>query len=288
MAKHDSFAGDTFTVVPNPVFLDERISAHGLLVYAALRFHMNNQTGECHPGWARIAKMARCKRTKVAEAIAELEQCGYLHRESRPGHSNVYTLVPVRSADYTRPRDGRVPVRSADPELYSEELDSGTRKPSPPVPAVLHQRAIKRGPVWKELADLTVERGGSWAAGAKEAKCMDQIVAWAKRNHNGTAEKFLRDFMDGAWALHQGKVLGLKQRDVEFWQQQPYTPSRLLSNAAAICSILERRDTAVRPGSSAPKKLTVKRCPNGHPYAVEDGLGCLVCGWKEGDPNDKP
>jgi len=39
---------------------------------------------------------------------------------------------------------------------------------------------------------------------------------------------------------------------------------------------------AAPPGKRAPKTPTVKRCPNGHPYAVEDG-GCMECGWKPED-----
>lgn len=35
----------------------------------------------------------------------------------------------------------------------------------------------------------------------------------------------------------------------------------------------------------AAKRLDVRRCPNGHLYAVEDGI-CMECGWKPGGDDD--
>jgi len=104
-----------------------------------------------------------------------------------------------------------------------------------------HKKTGKvREAIWQELADLTVERGGHWTAGMKEAVCMTRLIAWAKIEKPEQWEQFLRDFMDGAWALHTGGVFGLKQNDASWWRRQPYTPSRLLSNAASICATLEQ------------------------------------------------
>lgn len=96
-----------------------------------------------------------------------------------------------------------------------------------------------RDSYWRECGDLITERGGTWAAGSKEAVSLDRLFAWAKKREGENWQRFFHDFLDGAWALHGGKVMGLTPKDVEFWKMQPYTPSRLLSNAVGICAVLE-------------------------------------------------
>jgi len=129
-----------------------------------------------------------------------------------------------------------------------DNSSNGQHLPSPPAPA---RKAPKHSPeeisLSKQIGDLTTERGGHWAASGKEVAAVWKLIGWGKLQANGGAEKYLLDFLDGAWALHEGTVIGVRQRDADFWRQQPYTPSSLLCHASRIVAVLESIEQANRP-----------------------------------------
>ena len=128
------------------------LRAGGWVGWAALRRHVNAD-GECWPSWGRIAILARCKRTKVSEAVGELERYGYLTRNPRVGQSSVYTLmVPVRVADGPVRSADAPPVRVADPEVSPEEKKLQEEHAVATAPA----RNGKRDKAWKEAGGLFV------------------------------------------------------------------------------------------------------------------------------------
>lgn len=104
--------------------------------------------------------------------------------------------------------------------------------------AIAPARGKKRDPLWKDIADYIVARGGSWAAGAKEAVSLDRLVAWAKKEQPARWNEYLQAVLDGAWELVQGKAM-LPAKDKEWWKRQPYTPSSLLSLAPRIVAVLK-------------------------------------------------
>lgn len=228
-----------YTVVEDAVIEDDDLSGYGLLCYLAIRRHVDAE-GICWPSIKKIAKHMRCSVRRAQDAIKELENLGYLEVDSGQGNgtSNVYVLcarrrgkqeVPRGSAPHAEGGRHHVPTEVHPVEVHPEKKES-----APPAPA-----AVKAKSLFTKMKEITEERAGKWASGAKEGVSLSRLIAWAENNHNGNGERFLRDFLDGAWALHRGEVRGLRERDVDYWKAQPYTPSRLLSNAAAICAVLE-------------------------------------------------
>jgi hypothetical protein len=237
-----------YTVLEDEVIGDERLGPFELLVYVALRRHVNAD-GECWPSWARLAKIARCSRSKAAEALAGLETQGYLMRRSRLGSSTVYTVLepPVQVVDGTRPGGGLPPVQVVDPEVSSLEVPPMKNIPRTPA------RAAKRAPVdpaTKEIRDLFLAEE-AWPAPAREATNLKRLIGWAKEREGDRYVDFLHHLLQGVTALKLGEVMGLSNRDREFWAQQPFTPSAVLANAARICSALESLGAANRVPTEA-------------------------------------
>jgi len=250
-----------FCILSNRVIDDDRLSANAKLTYMILCRYANTDTGECFPAQSTIATKAGIARSSVQSGIEELISLGYMSKEvrkrgdgSQKFTSNLYTVLDFENT--VTARDARLDEKPCPPggqEQDSSVTESGLNETSaleayrPPSASV---SKVKRGPFWKECGDLITLRGGHWASGTKEACSLDKLVAWGKLTANGQHEKFLRDFFDGAWALHEGTVMGLRQRDEDFWKQQPYTPSRLLNNAMAICAVLESIEERNRPLSA--------------------------------------
>mgnify|MGYP001559215268 CR=1 FL=1 len=238
-----------FCILSNQVIDDDRLSSNAKLTYMILCRYANTESGECFPAQNTIATKAGICCRSVQSGLEELITLGYITKEvrhrddgSQKFTSNLYTVHDFDEAVRTTcAREEEKPYAPGAEELNSSVTESGENETSaleayraPPASV----RKKKRGAFWKECGDLTTERGGHWAAGPKEANCLDKLLAWSKVTANGGYEKYLRDFLEGAWALHEGTVRGLSQRDKEYWALQPYTPSRLLCNALAICNIL--------------------------------------------------
>lgn len=230
-----------YTVVEDAVIDDARLSPFGLLVYIAIRRHVNAD-GECWPSWARVALLARCKRAKVAEAIKELKTLGYLTVASGQitGRTNTYALFgPVQQVDGGVQQVDGGGVQQVDAEVSSEEKYLQEE----------HTVAIAPGAKpspYRLFSDLFVERSGhKWAAGTKEGVCLSRLVKWAKDEQPARWEEYLRAFMDGAWALKQGELVGMRDFDKRRWASMPYTPSALLNQCSAIVAALET--TQVKP-----------------------------------------
>ncbi len=228
--------GKHYTVIEDDVIDDERLSSMALLVYIALRRHMN-ANGTCWPRHSRLAKMARCSTRTVQTALLELREYGYITIDSgaKAGTSNTYILgqgtqqVPRGSEPTADQGRNQVPT-----EVSSER--SNLREEH--AVAIAPAREKKRDPLWKSIADYIVERGGSWASGAKEAVSLDRLIAWAKKEQPARWNEYLQAVLDGAWELIQGKAL-LPAKDKEWWTRQPYTPSSILGLAPRIVAVLK-------------------------------------------------
>lgn len=262
-----------FGAVPITILQDKRVTPNALKVYIALR-SVEGTSDSCDPSQEYISKRAGIPVKAVTEAVACLvtsgwvectnrglgrtnvyQTCAYLKpvkeferkdgREENFFHEEIQTPETIQSQEDIRPlipenfgnqETGKLPVALKDlshktlNELPSED------GPSPTAPAC----SKKRDPHFKEFGDLITERGGSWAAGVKEAKALDGLIAWAKRVNPDSWIRYFHDFLDGAWALVCGNVAALAPKDRDFWKSQPYTPSRLLNHASAIVALLER------------------------------------------------
>ena len=70
-----------FAPIPNWMIRESELSAHALLVFAALASHQGR--GGIYPSRATLAAEARCSVRKVAEALNELEEAGVVARTRR-------------------------------------------------------------------------------------------------------------------------------------------------------------------------------------------------------------
>lgn len=249
-----------FCIVSNKVIDDQRLSSYAKLTYLILCRYANTESGECFPAQTTIAKKSGISRRSVQRGLEELVEFQYLTvtpRKRLDGSekytSNLYLLTDfdetmrqedTRSDETMRQTDARLgqkPCASGAQELNSSPREDMNQTTTLEVDASLRSAFMskKRDAFWKKCGDVTTERGGHWAAGVKEASCLDKLVNWAKLEANGRHEEFLIDFLDGAWALHEGTVVGLREKDLDYWKRQPYTPSNLLLNAKSICSTLK-------------------------------------------------
>jgi hypothetical protein len=229
-----------YTVVEDVVLDDSRLTWKGLGVYVALRRHVNAD-GTCWPSKRRLAAIARCTVRSVDAGLEELRTCGYLVGASGKisGKSNTYTLV-LPEVDRSAPHaEGSAPHAEGGRHHVPTEVSSerSTLREEHAV-AVAPARTRPRDTSWQSIADLFVARGGHWTSGGKEAVSLDRLIAWARLEYVSEWQARLRDVMDGAWLLIQGKVLGLKTSDAEWWKRQPYTPSSLLCHAKRVVATL--------------------------------------------------
>ena len=224
MARRDEFTGSTFTVVENKVIMDERVSSHGLLVYVALRHHLNQQTGQCNPGWARIAKIARCSRRKVATAIAELEALGCLRRTANPGHSNAYELLPVHPVHTTRAGGAPPPVQVVHTEQYEEEQDEENKKPSPKKETAAEPPAVAEPSLHRAIQLAFEAKHGTFVDYPKEGSAIKGLIKKAEKLFPDDPPAFIKKTLEEFWRL--------KSNGNTFWNGQPFLPSAL--NASGI------------------------------------------------------
>lgn len=79
-----------FVTLPNEVVECEEISPKTLVIYCALKRHMNEKTRTCYPQIKTIAKESGCGKDAVLAAIKELVDNEFISVENRPGQSNIY------------------------------------------------------------------------------------------------------------------------------------------------------------------------------------------------------
>ena len=95
-------------------------------------------------------------------------------------------------------------------------------------------------PPTRRFSDLFYARDKhKWASGGREGKSLAQLVKWAKSEQPARWEEYLLAFMDGAWALKQGELVGMTAFDKHRWATLAYTPSGLLGAHGNIMAALE-------------------------------------------------
>lgn len=87
MSKNKS---NQFVAVPNDIVECKEISPKTLVIYCALKRHMDKETRSCYPQIKTIAKEAGCGKDAVLAAIKELIDNEFIIKINRPGQSNVY------------------------------------------------------------------------------------------------------------------------------------------------------------------------------------------------------
>lgn len=124
---------DGFAAVPRWLVRESDVSAHGRLVFLVLAAYADRER-KCWPSIATIARGARCAKSTVRKALAELCAAGLIVIEKRPHgkvhDTNVYVLLDggvVRDTDQGGPHHGRrwsvTRTRSRDIEVKGENAE---------------------------------------------------------------------------------------------------------------------------------------------------------------------
>jgi len=105
---------EQFVVLPNEVVDCEEISPKSLVVYCAIKQHMNKDTLEAFPGIKTIAKESGCGEDAVRKAIKELVDNKFIKQIIRPGQSTIYKFSTTKSFEpfsYDFLKDDRIKIR---------------------------------------------------------------------------------------------------------------------------------------------------------------------------------
>lgn len=131
--------GHRFTMVPDAVWTDPRLSGTDLLVYVALRAHFNERDREgVFPSQESLAVLARCSLSTVKRSLHHLRALGHLRVRStstgsvcRYGFPQGFTRDPVGGSPMTYPwftgaPGGRSPVSyKQEPMNHNQEPEGG-------------------------------------------------------------------------------------------------------------------------------------------------------------------
>jgi len=103
-----------FVVLPNEVVDCEEISPKSLVVYCAIKQHMNKDTLEAYPGIKTIANESGCGEDAVRKAIKELVDNKFIEQKIRKGQSTLYKFSKTKSFEpfsYDFLKDDKIKIR---------------------------------------------------------------------------------------------------------------------------------------------------------------------------------
>lgn len=117
---------------------------------------------------------------------------------------------------------------------------SDPNETSGPKTSAVASAPAREVPPTRRFSDLFYARDKhKWAVGGREGKSLATLVKWAKDEQPARWEEYLLLFMDGAWALKQGELVGMTAFDKHRWATLAYTPSGLLGAHGNIMAALE-------------------------------------------------
>ena len=99
--QYEISATDYFAIIPETVLYAD-ISHISVRIYGVLRRHAD-QTGSCHPGRARIAKLAHTSASSVDRAIQELVEHGFITVHHRRNPDNPQQMLSNRYVIHSTP-----------------------------------------------------------------------------------------------------------------------------------------------------------------------------------------
>ena len=103
-----------FVVLPNEMVACKNISPKSLVVYCAIKQHMNKDSLEAFPKIKTIAKEAGCGEDLVRKAIKELVDNKFLEQKIRPGQSTCYKFSTTNFFEpfsYDFLKDDKIKIR---------------------------------------------------------------------------------------------------------------------------------------------------------------------------------
>ena len=105
---------EKFVILPNEVVDCEEISPKTLVVYCAIKQHMNKNTLEAFPSIKTIAKESGCGEDTVRKAIKELVDNNFIEQKIRKGQSTIYKFSSTKQFEpfsYDFLKDDRIKIR---------------------------------------------------------------------------------------------------------------------------------------------------------------------------------
>jgi hypothetical protein len=179
-----------FAAVDKPVIEDEMLSAVDVMTYMALVYFADNNSRECWPSLAKLARIARCHPSTVSTALGRLEASGYIKREERRREdggrgSNLYTLAPLTCQRFipTVQGEGGLRQEQSPPTVqgegnytHSEQDSNKKRETRTPLSARLtSEPTVSLSPIIAKIKTEAETRGappsficGAWSAGILE------------------------------------------------------------------------------------------------------------------------
>ncbi len=124
-----------FVILPNEVVDCENISPKSLVVYCAIKRHMNKETLEAFPEIKTIAKESGCGDDAVRKAIKELVDNGFIERKMRKGQSTIYKFSTTKNFEpfsYDFLDDNKIKIREkaylmmAQKNMFNKETGIGS------------------------------------------------------------------------------------------------------------------------------------------------------------------
>lgn len=212
--KGRALAASRFAQVPDTLLADTSVSATAVRVYAIIvRYQGRHEVA--WPGLRRVAIDYGIPRSTVSDAVAELEEHGWLICERRPGTSSLYRPVEKVSGGPDTVSGAPDGVSGGPDETRVKERETGNDR-TPPTPR-------KRGATEEHhrlatlLADL-VEGNGSLRPGTGE-RAADVIRLMVER--------------DGRTPEQIEAAIRWSQRD-EFWRSVVLSPRKLRQHFDAM------------------------------------------------------
>lgn len=124
-----------FVILPNEVVDCENISPKSLVIYCAIKRHMNKKTLEAFPEIKTIAKESGCGDDAVRKAIKELIDNKFIECIKRKGQSNLYKFSTTKNFEpfsYDFLDDDKIKIREkaylmmAQKNMFNKETGVGS------------------------------------------------------------------------------------------------------------------------------------------------------------------
>lgn len=119
---------DGFTVIPNCVLMNGRLSLGARMMWATLAYYAR-QSNTAWPGQVRLASSMDVSERTIRTYLRELEKIGLLDTRQRGSISNLYTLLTPSDAymdDYQRQKPPVGPVVPTEAKLTGSDVPGAT------------------------------------------------------------------------------------------------------------------------------------------------------------------
>lgn len=114
---NDQYLPITFTITPNPMLEDQRLSCFDVMTFMALKYFAGAVKNNCWPSVKKLAILARCSERTVYKSLQHLEELKYISRQQRFNGkeqlTTIYVILPYSAVNKTSITDsGAAPLHT--------------------------------------------------------------------------------------------------------------------------------------------------------------------------------